>query len=127
MIRRYGAIAEHISDEDRLLEKVSILISEGNIVGWHQGRMEFGPRALGARSILADARDPAMQKKLNLKIKYRESFRPFAPAVPEEYAKEYFQLTEPSPYMGLVKQVSLTHQKNMPAIFPKGHGLKSSK
>ena len=117
MIRRFGAKAEHIRDEDDLLERVSQLISEGNIVGWHQGRMEFGPRALGARSILADARDPAMQKKLNLKIKYRESFRPFAPAVLEENANDYFQLNEPSPYMGLVKQVSLAHQKNTPADF----------
>ncbi|MFI5131581.1 MAG: carbamoyltransferase [Chitinophagales bacterium] len=117
MIRRFRAKAEHIRDEDHLLERVSQLISEGNIVGWHQGRMEFGPRALGARSILADARDPAIQKKLNLKIKYRESFRPFAPAVLEENANDYFQLNEPSPYMGLVKQVSLTHQKNTPDDF----------
>ncbi|MEP6727957.1 MAG: carbamoyltransferase [Bacteroidota bacterium] len=81
------------------------LIDGGKVIGWFQGRMEFGPRALGARSILADARDPEMQKKLNLKIKYREGFRPFAPAVLAEDAQEYFELSEPSPYMMFVKPV----------------------
>ncbi|MGZ8552660.1 MAG: carbamoyltransferase family protein, partial [Chitinophagaceae bacterium] len=78
---------------------VAGLLSEGKVVGWFQGRMEFGPRALGARSILADARIPDMQKKLNLKIKARESFRPFAPAVLEENAADYFEMNNPSPFM----------------------------
>jgi len=78
------------------------LIAEGMVVGWFQGRMEFGPRALGARSILADARDPGMQSRLNQKIKFREGFRPFAPSVLSERSADYFQLTGESPYMTLV-------------------------
>ena len=76
------------------------------VVGLHQGRMEFGPRALGNRSILGDPRNPEMQKKLNLKIKYREGFRPFAPAIMEEYAEEYFAIKGDSPYMLLVADVA---------------------
>ncbi|WP_305788047.1 carbamoyltransferase family protein [Symbioplanes lichenis] len=81
-------------------------LAGGAIVGWHQGRMEFGPRALGARSIIGDPRDPAMQLAMNLKIKFRESFRPFAPAVLAEDAKDYFELTQDSPYMLLVAGVA---------------------
>ncbi len=117
MIKKFNAKAEYFVTEDDILEKVAQMIAEGNIVGWHQGRMEFGPRALGARSILADARDASMQKKLNVKIKYRESFRPFAPAVLAEHANEYFQLDKPSPYMGLVKPVSTKHRKELPDGF----------
>ena len=85
---------------DKMCSDVARLLAEGNIIGWMQGRMEWGPRALGNRSILADARNPKMQKKLNLSIKYRESFRPFAPAVLEEDAELYFELREKSsPYM----------------------------
>ncbi len=113
LIRRYNSIAEYFDDEDDLLEKVAQLIAEGNVVGWHQGRMEFGPRALGARSILADARNPDMKKRLNLKIKFREGFRPFAPSVLKENAVEYFQLQDISPYMCMVKPVAATHQKPM--------------
>lgn len=93
-----------LSTED-LIEKISDSIAEGKVVGWYQGRMEFGPRALGNRSIIADARSPEMQKKLNLKIKFREGFRPFAPAVLEEQAIDWFELDSPSPYMLLVCEV----------------------
>jgi carbamoyltransferase len=89
-------------------------ISEGNVVGWFQGRMEFGPRALGNRSILGDARNPEMQKKLNLKIKYREGFRPFAPSVLAEDTQEYFDLKENSPYMLLVAPVKENRRKTLP-------------
>jgi carbamoyltransferase len=81
------------------------LISGGKVVGWFQGRMEFGPRALGARSILADARDPEMQSRLNRKIKFREGFRPFAPSVLSERAAEYFDIRAESPYMTSVVPV----------------------
>ena len=105
LARRYGAVFELFRREDQLVHHVASLIADGHIVGWHQGRMEFGPRALGARSILGDARSPEMQKKLNLKIKYRESFRPFAPVVPVEDVSEYFDHQDISPYMLLVKKV----------------------
>ena len=91
---------------DDLPELVAQLLDEGHVVGWFQGRMEYGPRALGARSILADPRDAAMQSRVNRKIKFRESFRPFAPAVPEERAEEWFELRAKSPYMLLVDQVA---------------------
>jgi len=86
-------------DEEGFINRVSTLITEANVIGWFQGRMEFGPRALGCRSIIADARSPEMQKKVNLKIKYRESFRPFAPILLEEDLHRYFDLEKPSPYM----------------------------
>lgn len=89
------------------------LIAKGNVVGWFQGRMEFGPRALGARSILGDARLPEMQKKMNLKIKFRESFRPFAPSVLEEKVNDYFELDRSSPYMLLVADVKKERRKEM--------------
>lgn len=91
--------------EDELVSRVARLLEEGKVVGWYQGRMEFGPRALGNRSILADPRRGDMQEKLNLKIKFRESFRPFAPSILEERASDCFQLAEPSPYMLLVAPV----------------------
>jgi carbamoyltransferase len=91
--------------DDQLNATVADLIAEGKVVGWFQGRMEFGPRALGNRSILGDARSPEMQSRLNLKIKFRESFRPFAPAVTVERAEDYFELDRPSPYMLLVAPV----------------------
>lgn len=84
---------------DKLADKVSDLIMEANVIGWFQDRMEFGPRALGNRSIIADARNPEMQKKVNLKIKFRESFRPFAPIMLEEDLQRYFDVQLPSPYM----------------------------
>ncbi|MGW0315580.1 carbamoyltransferase family protein [Streptomyces flavidovirens] len=91
---------------DRLARRVAAEIAAGRIVGWFQGRMEFGPRALGARSILADPRDPRMQSTLNLRIKFRESFRPFAPAVLSEDAARWFDLRQESPYMLLTAQVA---------------------
>jgi len=87
---------------DELVERVAGLLADGAVVGWMQGRMEFGPRALGNRSILADPRSQTMQRDLNLKIKFRESFRPFAPAVLAERAAEFFDLDGPSPYMLIV-------------------------
>ncbi|HGY57107.1 MAG TPA: hypothetical protein ENK44_15465 [Caldithrix abyssi] len=91
--------------DESLLNRVAEAIADGKVIGWFQGRMEFGPRALGNRSILADARSPEMQRKLNLKIKFREGFRPFAPAVLEEAAEDWFYLDRPSPYMLLVCDV----------------------
>ncbi len=84
-------------------------------MGWHQGRMEFGPRALGGRSILGDPRSPTMQKTLNLKVKYRESFRPFAPSVLREDVAEWFELDDDSPYMLLVAGVQERHRREMSA------------
>jgi carbamoyltransferase len=85
-------------------------LAEGRALGWFQGRMEFGPRALGARSILGDARSPSMQKTLNLKVKYRESFRPFAPSVLAEDAARWFEIDAESPYMLLVADVAREHR-----------------
>ncbi len=105
MNKRYKSTYEKISYKD-LNDKVAELISKGNIVGWFQGRSEFGPRALGNRSILADPRNPEMQKKLNLKIKYREGFRPFAPSVLEELYDGFFCDSIKSPYMLMVKKIN---------------------
>ena len=99
-----GLPYERLSRE-ALLEQVAALLAEGRVVGWMQGRMEFGPRALGNRSILADPRNPRMQRDLNLKIKFRESFRPFAPSVLQERLGGHFDLDRPSPYMLLVAPV----------------------
>ena len=99
-------------NEDELISIVASKLSEGKSVGWFQGRMEFGPRALGSRSILADPRNISMQKELNLKIKYRESFRPFAPIVLEKHAKEWFDLEVPSRYMLLTSKVNKTKLMN---------------
>jgi carbamoyltransferase len=90
---------------DELYDVVTDFISEGAVIGWFQGRMEFGPRALGSRSIIGDARNPQMQAKMNLKIKFREGFRPFAPIVLREHASDYFELDAESPYMLLVADV----------------------
>ena len=94
-----------ILEDSELFDRVAGLLASGNIVGWVAGRMEFGPRALGARSILGDPRNPKMQSIMNLKIKFRESFRPFAPAVLAESVGEYFEMDRPSPYMLLVAPV----------------------
>lgn len=115
--KKYRAPCKQFETEDALVEKAAVLIAEGNIIGWHQGRMEFGPRALGARSIIADARNPEMQKKLNLKIKYREGFRPFAPVVPIEDVSEYFEHNDISPYMLLVKPVKVNRRIPYPSNF----------
>lgn len=114
VLRKYEAPAREFKSFDSLSAMTAQLISEGNVVGWFQGRMEFGPRALGNRSILADARSPEMQKKLNLKVKYRESFRPFAPAVLMEEVSEYFECVDPSPYMLMVAPVKNERRLPMP-------------
>jgi carbamoyltransferase len=103
--RRNQAPYKRYDDYVNLCNDVAALLADGKVVGWFQGRMEFGPRALGNRSILGDPRQPDMQKKLNLKIKFREGFRPFAPSVLAESCEEYFDLGENSPYMLLVDTV----------------------
>lgn len=107
----------YCKDENELCEKTARLIADGKVIGWFQGKMEFGPRALGNRSILADARNENMQLHLNLKIKSRESFRPFAPAVLEEDAHHYFELEDTSPYMLQVHKVKGTHLKKLPVNY----------
>ncbi|MFM0249036.1 carbamoyltransferase family protein [Paraburkholderia sediminicola] len=114
MLNGHGAVFERLSDES-LATHVAGLLAKGKVVGWFQGRMEFGPRALGARSILGDPRDPTMQSVMNLKIKNRESFRPFAPAVLEEHAQEWFGLDSASPYMLFVVDVQPAHRKPVSA------------
>ncbi|MGB1027365.1 MAG: carbamoyltransferase, partial [Rhodospirillaceae bacterium] len=99
-----GAVFEELSDA-ALVDQVAAELEKGAAVGWFQGRMEFGPRALGGRSILGDPRSPEMQKTLNLKVKFRESFRPFAPSVRREDVAEWFELEDDSPYMLLVAGV----------------------
>jgi carbamoyltransferase len=107
-----GAKFCEVNDEE-LVAQTADALAEGNAVGWFQGRMEFGPRALGARSILADPRSPSMQKMLNLKVKYRESFRPFAPSVLHEDVSDWFELYSESPYMLLVADVVESRRHKM--------------
>ncbi len=114
LCRKFGAQCTEYVDFDELCSSVALRISEGAIVGWFQGRMEWGPRALGNRSILGDPRNPRTQKTLNLKIKYREGFRPFAPSVLIEDCREYFDLGDPSPYMLLVAPVREERRKPVP-------------
>jgi carbamoyltransferase len=102
-----------ILDEENLINRVTEDLSKGNVIGWFQGRMEFGPRALGARSIIGDPRSPSMQKNLNLKIKYRESFRPFAPSVLREDLSDWFEMDCNSPYMLLVSDVAVNKRRTM--------------
>ena len=113
--RRLAAIGADFEmlDEDALLDTVTRALIDGKALGWFQGRMEFGPRALGARSILGDPRSPTMQKLLNLKVKFRESFRPFAPAVLREDVADWFELDADSPYMLLVAAVKRERQRAM--------------
>lgn len=117
MNRRMDAKATHFDQLSDLTNKTGQLISEGNVIGWFQGRMEFGPRALGNRSIIGDARNAEMQKKINLKIKYRESFRPFAPSVLAEDSHLYFDLDRESPYMLLVAPVAEHRREKLPDNF----------
>ena len=105
-----GAVYSRCADEASLIDSAAQLLAAGKVVGWYQGRMEFGPRALGARSILGDPRAPAMQSQMNLKIKYRESFRPFAPSVLREHVAAWFELDTDSPYMLLVAAVRAEHR-----------------
>ncbi|MGH6850489.1 MAG: carbamoyltransferase family protein [Methylocella sp.] len=107
-----GAVFSIVED-DELIEATAMALANGQAVGWHQGRMEFGPRALGNRSILGDPRSPTMQKALNLKVKYRESFRPFAPSVLREHVAEWFEIDMDSPYMLLVANVKPARCRKM--------------
>ena len=102
-------------DDDEVTETTARALAEGKAVGWFQGRMEFGPRALGSRSILGDPRSPTMQKTLNLKVKHRESFRPFAPSVLREDLADWFELDGDSPYMLLIAEVKKERQRQMTA------------
>src|SRR5262249_5416041 len=106
------AVAHHFPNEEELVQHVAQLLAEEKGVGWFHGRMEFGPRALGARSILGDPRSPRMQATMNLKIKFRESFRPFAPMVLQEHASEWFDFRpdQEGPYMLLVAPVLPKHR-----------------
>ncbi len=103
-LKACGAIFKQLSEND-MIEEVASALADEKAVGWMQGRMEFGPRALGGRSIIADPRSPAMQKQLNLKVKYRESFRPFAPSILREDVSAWFELETDSPYMLLVAEI----------------------
>ncbi len=111
-LKNIGAVFTVVS-EDKMINETALALTAGKAVGWHQGRMEFGPRALGCRSIIADPRSPSVQKQLNLKVKYRESFRPFAPSVLREHVKDWFDLDKDSPYMLLVADVHKNKQKAM--------------
>lgn len=121
--KKYNAAYTQFYKLDELCKEVATRLSEGNVVGWMQGRMEFGPRALGGRSILGDPRNKEMQKKLNVKIKFRESFRPFAPSVLAEDCGRYFEHDSPSPYMLLVQPVA--QQRRLP--LPDGYDTLSLK
>jgi carbamoyltransferase len=112
--RKFEASCRHYESFGKLCKDSAALLADGNVVGWFQGRMELGPRALGNRSILGDPRHPQMQKRLNIKIKYREGFRPFAPSVLAEDAEKYFQLDQSSPYMLLVAPVQKNIRKPLP-------------
>jgi carbamoyltransferase len=111
------AVYKRYDNLDEMYQFVASKLAEGSVVGWFQGRMEFGPRSLGNRSILGDARNPEMQKKLNLKIKYREGFRPFAPSVLAEDVSKYFDLETDSPYMMIVASVKEDRRKQLPENF----------
>lgn len=111
-LKAEGAMFE-VLDESTLIENCAEALKDGKAIGWFQGRMEFGPRALGARSILGDARSPTMQEVLNLKVKYRESFRPFAPSVLREDVSDWFEMDTDSPYMLLVADVVKSRRREM--------------
>lgn len=115
MLRQKGQAFIELSD-DNCCAYVAKALDEGKVVGWFKGRMEFGPRALGNRSILGDARNPDMQQRINQKIKFRESFRPFAPAILEEFAEEYFQLSTKSPYMLLVAGIADKQKRSLTEV-----------
>lgn len=114
VIDKYNLQHKYYDDFSLLCKDAAELMADGNIIAWFQGRMEWGPRALGNRSILADARDPQMQQKLNLMVKFREDFRPFAPSVLLEDANIYFELSKHSPYMLLVTDIAKDKRKPLP-------------
>ena len=111
-LKVYGASFKKL-DQKTIITETAKLLSEGKAIGWFQGRMEFGPRALGNRSIIADPRSETMQKDLNMKVKYRESFRPFAPAVLLEDLEHWFDLNIESPYMLFIADVKKSIQINL--------------
>jgi carbamoyltransferase len=122
ILAKIGAIFEVVNDKDLIASTAEALV-DGKAVGWHQGRMEFGPRSLGSRSIIADPRSPSVQKQLNLKVKHRESFRPFAPSVLREDLSEYFQIKVDSPYMLLVADVAKEKQLKISSTQKKLFGI----
>lgn len=115
--QKYNAVYNQFKTTEELCGAVARLLAEGNVVGWVQGRMEFGPRALGGRSILGDPRSEEMQRKLNVKIKFRESFRPFAPSVLAEECTQYFEHDSISPYMLLVQPVCCKRRRPLPTDY----------
>ena len=117
MSRKVKGVFKKYDEFEDLSKEMASKIADGKVIGWFQGRMEFGPRALGNRSILGDARNPEMQKKLNLKIKYREGFRPFAPSVLSEDVSDYFDLHTDSPYMLIVSPVKMERRAHLPQNF----------
>ncbi len=120
-----NASYQHFAEDTEICARVADLLARQKVVGWFQGRMEFGPRALGSRSILGDARNPEMQRNMNLKIKFRESFRPFAPVVLRERAAEFFEIRQASPYMLLVAPVAAAQRLDGVAP-PSGQNLLQS-
>jgi carbamoyltransferase len=114
VLNQHGAVFRRLDREALLSTTVDLLVAE-KVIGWFQGRMEFGPRALGNRSILGDARSPRMQSVMNLKVKFRESFRPFAPVVRKERVADYFDLEVESPYMLLVAPIKAELRQPVPA------------
>jgi len=118
MLRCNAAKCECIESEEMLLDRTAEYIADGKVIGWFQGRMEFGPRALGSRSLLADPRNPKMKDIINTKVKFREAFRPFAPAVLKEHAHEYFEMPKgmDAPFMLLVPKVRLDKHGVIPAV-----------
>ncbi|MDA7680195.1 carbamoyltransferase [bacterium] len=125
ILKLKGASYKTYRDDESLCETVADLISDEKVVGWFQGRMEFGPRALGGRSILGDARSEKMQSVMNLKIKFRESFRPFAPLVLKEHLSEYFEMqdSDESPYMLLVAPIQHSRRCSMPEDYDSKFGI----
>jgi len=121
-LKGLGANIEFFN-EKKIIEETSKAINKGKIIGWFQGKMEFGPRALGNRSIIADPRSTKIQKTLNLKIKYRESFRPFAPTILEEYVQDWFKINTNSPYMLLVANIKDSLLEVIKKNEKKFHGL----
>jgi carbamoyltransferase len=128
VLKERGLPAERLPGPEAVARRIAERVGDGQVVGVLQGRAEFGPRALGARSILADARSPEMQSVLNLKVKFRESFRPFAPVVLAERAAEYFDLSAPSPYMLFTSPVRPEHRRSVGAagsMFDRLHQIRS--
>lgn len=115
-LQHHGYSATKVDDETQRARHIAKLLLDQNTIGLFQGRMEYGPRALGNRAIIGDARSPTMQRIMNLKIKYRESFRPFAPSCLEDRVSDFFELDKPSPYMLLVAQVKASRCKRIDEV-----------